>query len=292
MSWIYVPELVASPSPASGSSETGEQSATSSLTPTVSESCSSESQTATSTTRPCGTTSKHSMGDPGVDRWISSRRASRASHSAPPGSEKAQPMSGTCGPTLGESFAKYDPATCSWKTSQVCLFDDTLAEYSETWPRAGTACGGTVYRRQPSAPITGGTGCGLSEWQTPQAADATFLHCKSNIQNIRMVRLSEQVRRKQMWPTPQARDGDQRGAQAKRFLNPERSNDLPDAVAFKTPRTTPRSAREYDGTTPLGGGGLNPTWVEWLMGFPLGWTDSAHLETASFQRWLQKHGRL
>ena len=21
------------------------------------------------------------------------------------------------------------------------------------------------------------------------------------------------------------------------------------------------------------GGQLNPTWVEWLMGFPLGWTD-------------------
>jgi DNA (cytosine-5)-methyltransferase 1 len=21
------------------------------------------------------------------------------------------------------------------------------------------------------------------------------------------------------------------------------------------------------------GGSLNPTWVEWLMGFPLGWTD-------------------
>ena len=24
---------------------------------------------------------------------------------------------------------------------------------------------------------------------------------------------------------------------------------------------------------PLGGGTLNPTWVEWLMGYPSGWTD-------------------
>jgi DNA (cytosine-5)-methyltransferase 1 len=29
------------------------------------------------------------------------------------------------------------------------------------------------------------------------------------------------------------------------------------------------------------GGRLNPTWVEWLMGFPLGWTDLEDLETQS-----------
>jgi hypothetical protein len=27
------------------------------------------------------------------------------------------------------------------------------------------------------------------------------------------------------------------------------------------------------------GGQLNPTWVEWLMGFPLGWTDLRGLAT-------------
>jgi hypothetical protein len=26
-------------------------------------------------------------------------------------------------------------------------------------------------------------------------------------------------------------------------------------------------------------GQLNPTWVEWLMGFPEGWTDLEHSET-------------
>ena len=59
----------------------------------------------------------------------------------------------------------------------------------------------------------------------------------------------------QMWPTPTARLGEQRGAQAKRYHNPARSNDLDDAVAAT-------------GIT----GQLNPTWVEWLMGFPIGWT--------------------
>lgn len=38
------------------------------------------------------------------------------------------------------------------------------------------------------------------------------------------------------------------------------------------------------------GGKLNPTWVEWLMGWPLGWTDLKVLEMDKFQQWLQKHG--
>ena len=59
-----------------------------------------------------------------------------------------------------------------------------------------------------------------------------------------------------MWPTPSARLGDQRGPQAKRYHNPERSNDLDDAVAAR-------------GAT----GQLNPTFVCWLMGFPKGWTE-------------------
>ena len=30
---------------------------------------------------------------------------------------------------------------------------------------------------------------------------------------------------------------------------------------------------------PRGVGKLNPTWVEWLMGFPIGWTDLGASET-------------
>jgi hypothetical protein len=46
------------------------------------------------------------------------------------------------------------------------------------------------------------------------------------------------------------------------------------------------------GTTPeeWGRGTLNPSWVEWLMGWPLGWTDLKPLEMVKFQSWLQQHG--
>jgi DNA (cytosine-5)-methyltransferase 1 len=43
-----------------------------------------------------------------------------------------------------------------------------------------------------------------------------------------------------------------------------------------------------DGAAP--GGQLNPTWVEWLMGWPLGWTDLKPLETDKFPQWRHSHG--
>jgi hypothetical protein len=39
------------------------------------------------------------------------------------------------------------------------------------------------------------------------------------------------------------------------------------------------------------GGKLNPMWVEWLMGWPLGWTDLKPLEMDKFQKWQEQHGR-
>lgn len=39
------------------------------------------------------------------------------------------------------------------------------------------------------------------------------------------------------------------------------------------------------------GGPLNPEFVEWLMGWPIGWTDSGPLEMAKFRKWLAEHGR-
>jgi hypothetical protein len=38
------------------------------------------------------------------------------------------------------------------------------------------------------------------------------------------------------------------------------------------------------------GGSLNPTWVEWLMGFPLGWTDLKPLATDKSHSAQQPHG--
>lgn len=66
------------------------------------------------------------------------------------------------------SLASFDPATSSWRTSQLCLFGG-LAEFSETFPRSGTMRNGSVYQRAPWLPHTHGTECGL--WLTPTSND-------------------------------------------------------------------------------------------------------------------------
>ena len=38
------------------------------------------------------------------------------------------------------------------------------------------------------------------------------------------------------------------------------------------------------------GGALNPTWVEWLMGWPLGWADCAASAMDKFRQWGASHG--
>jgi hypothetical protein len=40
------------------------------------------------------------------------------------------------------------------------------------------------------------------------------------------------------------------------------------------------------------GGSLNPNWVEWLMGWPIGWTDLKPLEMDRFRQWLRLHGKI
>jgi hypothetical protein len=41
------------------------------------------------------------------------------------------------------------------------------------------------------------------------------------------------------------------------------------------------------------GGILNPEWVEWLMGWPIGWTQETNLPPLAmdkFRQWLRSHG--
>jgi hypothetical protein len=102
------------------------------------------------------------------------------------------------------------------------------------------------------------------------------------------------------WPTPMASDNRPRGTQhsTSRRTALGKQVGLEAMVKWSTP--TAHNAKETNAPsesnlhTPTlaaqAGGALNPTWVEWLMGWPLGWTDLKPLEMGKFQQWLQQHG--
>ena len=70
------------------------------------------------------------------------------------------------GQSTPELLAKYDPATSSWRTSELYL-DGALSEFSEIWPRSGMMRSGIAYRLPPLVPHTGATGFGLWPYARP-----------------------------------------------------------------------------------------------------------------------------
>jgi len=77
---------------------------------------------------------------------MSSVGGSRAKISVLQGGAQGWAASGQdCGANTSDWLANYDPASSSWKTSQLCLGGE-LATYSETWPPSGMTRNGVAYR--------------------------------------------------------------------------------------------------------------------------------------------------
>ena len=149
-----------------------------------------------------------------------------------------------CGVNTPVLLASYDRNTSSWKTSQLCL-DGDLETFSETWPRSGMMRSGTAYQLQPLAPLIDETASGL--WPTPT------VNGNYNRRGASATSGDGLATAVKMWPTPAARD----------YRSPSKKVG------------TPEYFRRPGSGLPLNdavGGQLNPTWVEWLMGFPAEWT--------------------
>ena len=89
----------------------------------------------------------------------------------------------------------------------------------------------------------------------------------------------ETVLARRMWPTPTKADAD--GGVGSNGREGGSKNDNPPIQALRN-------------TPPLNvvvGGQMNPTWVEWLMGWPLGWTDLHVSATDRFRQWCDSHGK-
>ncbi len=299
MAWIYVPE----PESEAGCSNASAlvQSVMSRMNRTASKSSRPESPMDSSATPPSGMTCEPSTGDPGVARWILSLPACPVSHIQLQAKDSEPPTPVIYGPISSAWLAKYDRSSHSWKTPQLSLTTLTACDAgSLTLPKSGMMRNGILYRLRMLVLTTFARGSGLwptpraiygehpgmtdpnhltgatQKWATPTSGDAQGTHGGGQGRSLRT-----DVRN---WPTPTQTDGiggpgssgregglnlrtavtfstpqarDYRTGQEERWANPGRSRNLNDQVSGK----------------------LSVIFVEWLMGFPQGWTDLKPLET-------------
>jgi hypothetical protein len=173
--------------------------------------------------------------------------------------EKAQELTESeaeCGEKWRGSFTKYDQDSRSWKTHQCSLVGD-LEPFSETWPQWGLMRDGECWEQRTWEQTIKGTESGL--WPTPVASDISSRNTKYK-QGGTSLSLAVKI-----YPTPTCHNSKE-GA-------------FPSEYNRKTPSLATHA-----------GGKLNPTWVEWLMGWPLEWTDLKPLETDKSHYVQQKHG--
>jgi hypothetical protein len=162
-----------------------------------------------------------------------------------------------CGDTWRVSLARFDPATSSWKTAQRSLLGDS-DESSVIWPRSGMTADGQCWELPTLAPRISETEFGL--WPTPTVCGN--YNRKGASQNSGDGLATAVLK----CATPTAMDW--RSGKASQATLERNSRPLSEQI----------------------GGSLNPMWVEWLMGWPLGWTDLKQLETDKFHCALQQHG--
>lgn len=272
-----------------------------------------------------GTISRPSMAARGVESWIWSLRASRASRSAPPERSSEPTTSDGSGRLSSGCLGRFEPDGSFSKTS-LGLFGTDSDPSSVDWPRSGTMRSGVCYARQMlERPIVvSGSFCS-DEWQTPNASGATTRRQVGGEE--REPPLGAQVA---TWPIPRAEDSESCGnhpgatdsltgatkawptpitkdasASGSRQLSDSGGASLTDAAARNWPTpdancwkggTTGRQGQRPDGrigrdcqlddasSLPdplLSTCGpecspkhrrLNPLFVEWLMGWPSGWS--------------------
>ncbi|MDN3562143.1 hypothetical protein QWY95_19750 [Halomonas neptunia] len=171
---------------------------------------------------------------------------------------------GSGGKWLG-SFAKFNPDTCSWKTAQHSLLGG-LGEFSETWPSWGMAINGDAYQLPTLVQSTKGKGFGL--WPTPTVCG------NNNRKGLTKKSGDGLATAVKKWPTPNASD-------AQKWSN----------QSLQERKEKGQQVRLNTAVAPEGGQGgqLNPTWVEWLMGWPIGWTELKPLEMDKFREWQRQH---
>lgn len=201
----------------------------------------------------------------------SSQQDIPANRSASQVSAKERKMIGTSGRTSAELLHKKDPlgafskmfmATSQWGSTKCCL----------TWKPKATPQGRLLFQLAVSMPRTNEIASGSSPemWPTPIASTGgPSKNAKNPKGKYAGNPLATAVA---MWPTPRASAGmnDTMKSAKSQVDNKGYKAKLEQAVALWPAPT----ANEDAAGTPeeWKRGTLNPNWVEWLMGYPIGHT--------------------
>lgn len=140
----------------------------------------------------------------------------------------------------------------SWKTYQP-LGPAELNEWGKNWPQSGMIVGGILYRLRKSERLTKEI---VGSYLPTPSASSYGSNKGGSAGRVGKERISlDTMARKSLWPTPNATDYKGPSTRSKGKDRPICDDDLPTRLNRHQP------------------GPLNPTFVEYLMGFPLGWTE-------------------
>jgi hypothetical protein len=205
-----------------------------------------------------------------------------------------------CGQRWRELYQKYDPALCSWRTHQ-CLWDEDLQESSATLPKSGMMQDGillepTTQVRHRSAKDFGSLRKLNQERAQSEQRTGGFV-ARADLESLRdagatmengYVGIAESIHTHSIM-----RNGTVAVGAAPAMWNTPQANE--DAAG-----TPEGDMQKMLGNNPLirgvckdhwKRGTLNPEWVEWLMGWPIGWTDLKPLGMDKCQLVRPWHGQ-
>ena len=175
-----------------------------------------------------------------------------------------------CGEKWHGLLARFDQDSHLWRTVQCSLLED-LNESLQTLPQWGMTVGGELYLQPTLVQNINENESGLSLVPTPTSSTGGANHNSPSTlagkrYTMNLAGFAQKYQSRNMWGTPKAQD-------SRHALRDRGKGNLGEQVSGLH-----------------NGGKLNPTWTEWLMGWPLGWTDLKPLEMDKYHCAQQQPG--